>query len=90
MTDQSTTTAGDEVGSSPAVVALTDRQAQVLVLVEQGLTVRQIGRRLHLTVDGVQTHGRAVRRMFRTRFTQHAARLARKAGLLPEELPHGR
>lgn len=50
----------DSGGVEPSEIGLSERQAQVLALIIQGLTNREIGRRLGLTEGTVKVHATAV------------------------------
>jgi DNA-binding NarL/FixJ family response regulator len=48
-------------GAEPAISRLTDREFQVFQCLGQGLTSRQIGQQLHMSVKTVETHRRHLR-----------------------------
>lgn len=66
---------------------LTLDQIELLLLVEDGLTRRQIAQHLHYSFDCIKDRTKTLRALFGTHTTQHAAHLARTAGLLPESTP---
>ncbi|GAB3244589.1 response regulator [Nocardioides dilutus] len=78
-------------GYSPAldeeaarVGLLTAREREVLVLVAQGLSNADIGKRIHLAVGTVKDHVSAILTKLRVTSRVQAALLAQRAGLLDE------
>lgn len=69
--------------SSPA--GLTARQTEVLRLLAEGLTYRQIGERLHLSAKTVDHHVSAVRLKLEVRTRSDAVEAGRRLGILPAE-----
>lgn len=67
-----------------AMVRLSAREVEVLLLVDAGLTATAIAGRLGLAVNTVHQHLTMVRRTLGVRSTGEAVAAARKAGLLPD------
>ncbi|MFS8104249.1 response regulator transcription factor [Lentzea alba] len=65
---------------------LTSRQRQVLALVAEGTTERDIAQNLDITVNTVRTHMTVIRRRLGARDRAHAVATAYRTGSLP--LPH--
>jgi DNA-binding CsgD family transcriptional regulator len=61
---------------------LTGRQMQVVTLLAEGLTQKQIGARLHLGRQAVGTHVRRVRWALGASTSAHAVALAYQRGIL--------
>lgn len=70
-----------EVGSGESH-ALTEREREIVGLVASGLTNREIGQRLGLSVRTVETHRANVMRKLQLRTTAELARYAVRAGLI--------
>lgn len=62
---------------------LTDRQHQVLILLAEGLTYRQIGKRLKILRNTVSIHAYSMRRALGAQTNAHAVEIGRKRRLLP-------
>lgn len=69
---------------------LTPGQIEVLLLVEQRLTIPTIARRLHLSTSAIKARTRRIRAAFNCRWTEVAARHARQQGLLPDPIQEHR
>lgn len=68
----------------PTPPRLSDREAQVLVLVGRGIAATEVAARLGLAVNTVHQHLTMVRRKLGVRSTGEAVLAARKAGLIPD------
>jgi LuxR family maltose regulon positive regulatory protein len=66
----------------PLVDPLTERELEVLQLVAEGLTNREIGRRLYLALDTVKGHNRRIFGKLRAKTRTEAVSRAREARLL--------
>jgi DNA-binding NarL/FixJ family response regulator len=66
----------------PAHPALTPRQAEVLALLEHGRSTRQIAEELHLSIETVRNHIRAILRALGVHSRIEAVALARRAHLV--------
>ncbi len=62
---------------------LSERQIQVLALVAEGETTRQIARRLNLSTSTVDNYIQAIRARLDAYSRAHAVALALRQGLLP-------
>jgi two-component system response regulator DesR len=69
-------------GSEPALLGLSPREREVLDLVAEGATNRQIGERLFLSPHTVKEHTSAVYRKLGVRNRAEAVQRAQRSGLL--------
>jgi DNA-binding NarL/FixJ family response regulator len=65
---------------------LSPRQSEVLALIEEGYTDKEIARQLALHPETVKVHAKAVLRRMGARNRTHAAVMAVRARLAPAEL----
>jgi DNA-binding NarL/FixJ family response regulator len=65
-----------------ALLGLTPRQSEVLILHAEGLSHAEAADRLGLTEHTVKRHSEQVRKRFGVSKTRHAVRKAREEGLL--------
>ena len=71
----------DEGENAPWVEALTERETDVLRLLQGSLTVGEISSLLHLSTNTVKTHARAVYRKLGVHSRTDAVAAARRHGL---------
>jgi LuxR family maltose regulon positive regulatory protein len=69
-------------GKQPLVEPLSEREIEVLRLVAEGLTNREIGERLFLALDTVKGHNRRIFGKLEVRRRTEAVARARELGLL--------
>lgn len=76
----------DELASStPTPTVLTDRELEVLPLIAEGLSNKEIAASLHISQNTVKTHVRHILEKLGLRSRSEAAAYTVRAGLLPEE-----
>lgn len=71
-------------------VHLSRRESEILALVAEGRTDREIALRLSLSVETVSWYVKAVRARLGARSRAHAVALAIRLGVLSEPWPEGR
>ena len=71
-------------------IHLSKREREVLALVAEGRTDREIALRLSLSVETVSWYVKAVRARLGARSRAHAVALAMRVGVLSEPWPEGR
>ena len=76
----------DELASpTPDPLALTEREMEVLPLIAEGLSNKEIAASLHVSQNTVKTHVRHILEKLGVRSRSEAAAYAVRAGLVPEE-----